>query len=236
MAVLADPEPLVVDPPKEVNTGGPGGGGPGDFEPGGHGGGGGDDDEGAWRKRSGGPSLAMIGLLTALFSITALFTALVIAYMARSRTRIFWQPITLPSALWVSTFVISLSSASLEMARSGFRQMSAQKYSRWLKVTAGLGAAFVLSQALAFQRLAGQGVFMRQNPRSALLYIVTVTHGLHLIGGLGALSYLIWRTSRLPSLRVEYRSHKNVLAVSGVYWHFLVALWMALFGILLFWK
>jgi cytochrome c oxidase subunit 3 len=175
-------------------------------------------------------------LLTALLSITALFTVLMIAYVARSRTRIFWQPIVLPAALWVSTVVIAFSSGSLELARRGFRRMEAGAYSAWLKVTAGLGVAFVLSQALAFQRLAAQGVFMRQNPRSALFYIVTGTHGLHLIGGLGALGYLIWLTSQLPSLRAGYQSHKNVLAVGTVYWHFLVVLWLALFWILVSWK
>ena len=224
----------MVEAPGLAKTGGPGGGGPRDFGPGGNGGGG-DDDE-CSRRPSSGLTLGMLGMLALLAAIFALFAALVIAYVARSGTRSHWTEIELPASLWASTVVILCSSATLAWARRQFRRLRRARYSVGLKATFALGVGFLLSQAMAFWQLAGQGVFLRQNPRSSLFYLVTGAHGLHLVGGLASLMYLIWRTSRTANLRNGFRDHRNILNVTSVYWQFLSALWMALFAVLALWK
>ena len=204
-----------------------------DFGPGGRGGG--DDDEFS-RRRTSGLTLGMLGMLALLFAISALFAALVVAYTARSSTRLYWTQMVLPTSLWVSTALMLASSATLQWARGCFRRLERARYALGLKLTLALGVGFVLSQAMAFYSLAAQGIHMRENPRSSLFYLVTGAHGLHLIGGLASLVYLIIRTSRTPNLRNEFRDHLNILNVSSVYWQFLSALWMALFALLVFWK
>ena len=227
-----DPIRIEVTLPK---TGGPGGGGPRDFGPVGHGGGGGDDD-GSSRRGPSGPSLGMLGMLALLFAISTLFGALVVAYMARSSTPLYWTQMVLPKSLWVSTAMILASSATLQWARVRFRRLESERYVLGLKATLALGLGFVLSQAMAFYSLAGQGVYLRGNPRSSLFYLVTGAHGLHLLGGLASMVYLIFRTSRTPNLRNGFRDHLNILNVSSVYWQFLTVLWIALFAVLVLWK
>lgn len=228
MAVVF-PEPEILTPPLG-DAGGGGGGGLTPFEPGGSGGGG--DDDWLRRPNPGGPSLAMIGMIGLIIAISALFGALTVAYLARRASTVFWKPIDLPVSLWVSTLVIGVSSLTLMRAGRAFRQFRAGTYGIFLQVTGALGVGFVFTQAMALRQLADQGVYMKGNPHSSLLYILTVTHGLHLVGGFSALAYLTLRSRRTPNLRLGYRGHLNVLRVSSVYWHFLVILWFVLFGLL----
>jgi cytochrome c oxidase subunit 3 len=236
-AGLAEPEVLTVEIPEQAKTGGPGGGGPRDFEPDGHGWGGGGDDDDRYRRQEHGPTAGMIGLLATLFSITALFATIVIAYLVRSQTRAHWTPIHLPSLLWVSTVLIVLSSGTLELARRGYTRYRPGVYTRWLTITFFLGLGFLLLQALSLRQLVSQGVFLRQNPHSSLLYIITVVHGFHLFGGVLVLFYMIYRASlRTDNVRADMQAQRGGLAVSTVYWHYLDILWVALFALLLAWN
>ncbi len=229
-AGLAEPESLVVETPREVKTGGPGGGGPHDFEPGGRDWGGGDGDGFGPRKDERGPSAGMLGMFATMVSITALFATVIIAYAVRSQTRAYWQPVALPWCLWVSTALILASSVSLAMTRKAFRQLRTDSYGRWLFVTFLLGLGFMVSQAAALRQLVNEGVFLSQNPHSSLFYVVTAVHGVHVIGGMLALFYLICRS------HADFRTQQNALGITTVYWHFLDFLWVSLFMILLLWK
>ncbi len=236
-AGLAEPDVLIVDTPVQVKPGGPGGGGPPDFEPGGDGWGGGGDDDERFRRKERGPSMGMLGLFATLFSITALFATIVIAYMVRAQTRSHWTPIHIPSLLWASTVLIVLSSGTLEVARRAFAAYRSRAYTRWLAVTFFLGLGFLLLQAMSLRQLVLQGAYLRQNPHSSLLYVITAVHGFHLLGGLLALFYMIYRASlRTNDVRADLRAQRGVVSVSSVYWHYLDLLWVLLFLMLVTWK
>ena len=146
----------------------------------------------------------MLGMLAMMISITALFGTIVIAFMVRSQTRAHWNTVALPASLWVSTGLIVASSLTLEFARRAFGRFKAEAYGSWLALTFFLGLGFLLSQAWALRALVNEGVYLRQNPHSSLFYVITGTHGVHLLGGMMALFYLIYRVSRgasAPPLR-----------------------------------
>lgn len=179
----------------------------------------------------------MVGMYATMFSITALFTTIVIAYLVRSRTRSHWLGIHLPPLLWASTALIMVSSGTLEVARRAFTAFRAQAYARWLAITFFLGLGFLLLQAMSLRQLVIEGVYLRQNPHSSLLYIITAVHGFHLFGGVLALFYMIYRASLATSnVRADLLAQRNVVAVSTLYWHYLDGLWVALFVLLLLWK
>src|ERR1035438_3647379 len=67
------------------------------------------------------PGTYRIFLLSVCVSILAFFTALIIAYVWRSQTPPFWDPIRLPLTLWFSTGIIVASSVPFEMARRVYR-------------------------------------------------------------------------------------------------------------------
>lgn len=230
----ADPEPPVLEIVEEPRIGGPGGGGPRDFDPRG-GGGGGDDDA-----HSGPPpnpsGAGMLGLQVMLISISTLFVTIAITYFWRSQTPVNWVPVRMPSFLYLSTLVMLISSATLEAARRAFLRFDVDTYGRWILITFFLGLAFLLSQLLALQQLVMRGASLRHNPHSSLFYVVTGAHGLHLLGGMGALFYLVVRSSlRMTDVRAELTRQRGVVSVCTVYWHFLDALWLVLFVVLLAW-
>jgi cytochrome c oxidase subunit 3 len=168
------------------------------------------------------PGLYRLGLLIACGSILAFFSALVVAFYWRSRTPPFWSPITLPNTLWLSTAIILVSSVTFEAARRAYRRGSHPAAARLLIVTACLGAGFLASQVSAWLNLVHRGYYLAQNPYSSFFYMFTGLHAAHLIGGLIALFIVVLG-----------RPRRETVDTVAYYWHFLGALWLALFVILL---
>jgi cytochrome c oxidase subunit 3 len=177
-----------------------------------------------------------IGTWVALASITMFFTALTSAYIVRAASANDWRPLALPRVLWLSTALILLSSGTLEAARRNLKRLLDGEYVRWLLATATLGVGFLLSQWFAWRQLLRQGVFLASNPHSSFFYLLTATHALHLLGGLLALVYLLFRTRHS---RDDARAEAKRLAAAdavGIYWHFMDGLWIYLFLLLFLWR
>jgi cytochrome c oxidase subunit 3 len=177
-----------------------------------------------------------LGMYVALAGVVMLFTALTSAYIVRAASSNDWHPIAMPSILWLSTLVIVTSSFVLETARRAVKQQRDGVYGRWLIITTVLGITFLASQLMAWRQLARHGIYLSSNPHSSFFYLLTAAHGVHLLGGILALGYLLLRT-RKTRVGVAAES-KRVGAVDAVsiYWHFMDGLWVYLFLLLFFWK
>jgi cytochrome c oxidase subunit 3 len=177
-----------------------------------------------------------IGTWVALASITMLFTGLSSAYIVRAASAQDWRPLAMPRILWLSTALILLSSGTLEAARRKLKQLIAGGYTRWLSVTALLGVGFLGSQLFAWRQLARQGVYIASNPHSSFFYLLTAMHGLHLLGGLLAVIYLLVRTrQKRNDVAAEARRVASADAVA-IYWHYMDGLWIYLFVLLFVWR
>jgi cytochrome c oxidase subunit 3 len=177
-----------------------------------------------------------IAIWVTLASIMMLFTALTSAYIVRAAGANDWTPLAAPRLLWVSTGLILLSSLSFEFARRALKREDQSGYARWLLVTVLLGLGFLGAQFLSWRQLVAQGIYVSTNPHSAFFYLLTALHGLHLLGGILALDYLLlhaWRR-RAP----EERGAKRAAAAGAVaiYWHFMDGLWVYLFLLLFMWR
>ena len=182
------------------------------------------------------PSRYRIGAWAGIGGIVMLFTALASAYIVRSASGNDWRPIVMPKVLWLSTAVIVISSVTMEISRRSLKQDKNSSYSSWLMVTVVLGLGFVASQLVAWRQLWRQGVYMSSNPHSSFFYLFTAAHGVHLVGGLLALSYLLLRTrKKRDTIECELRRIGAADAAS-IYWHFMDGLWITLFLLLFFWK
>jgi len=182
------------------------------------------------------PARYRLGAWFAIASILMLFVALSSAYIVRSASANDWQPIAIPKVLWLSTVLILFSSVAIEISRRSLKQKSEAGYQRWLAVTTILGLGFLGSQLVAWRQLARQGIYLASNPYSSFFYLLTAAHGVHLLGGLCALAYLLARKGKYRNqLDGELR---RVGAADGVsiYWHFMDVLWLGLFGLLMFWR
>jgi cytochrome c oxidase subunit 3 len=182
------------------------------------------------------------------------FTALSSAYIIRRgnghvdwQTGAFvrdWQPLTLPSILWMNTLLLALSSCALEFARRNLvRQVAIapavavpgvareKKYSApWLALTLILGGGFLAGQFLAWERLRAAGVFIATNPSSSFFYILTASHAAHLIGGMLALIY----AAGLSIFSTKLEREVVVVDVTSWYWHFMGLLWIYIFLLMRF--
>ncbi|HEV7894157.1 MAG TPA: cytochrome c oxidase subunit 3 [Pyrinomonadaceae bacterium] len=215
------------------NGRGPGGGGPNG--PGGPGGGGGDGP------RQFSPERYRIGVLVGLASILMMFTALASAYVVRSGmpTSTDWRGGQMPTFVYLSTGLILLSSLTFTRAKSALGHKELAGYRLWLGVTLLLGLGFLASQVLAWRELVGRGLYLATNPHSSFFYVLTGLHGLHLAGGILALALLYAYARRAGSAgeNVDADLKRRTLTdVVGIYWHFMDALWVFLFLLLLLWR
>jgi cytochrome c oxidase subunit 3 len=150
-------------------------------------------------------------LLAALLATVAmLFTAFAAAYLERS-SQAEWTRISLPGLIWINTGVLILSSVSMEIARR-------RKLRGFLWVTVLLGVIFLAGQYAAWLGLRDQGIFVPSSPHSAFFYILTGLHGIHILGGLIALSV----TRRRPDL----------LGLAAGFWHFMGLVWLYVLAVL----
>src|SRR5712691_3463985 len=131
---------------------------------------------------------------------------------------------------------VAISSFTMEVSRRSLKQQSDAGYGRWLMITVALGLAFLASQLFAWRQLVRQGVYMASNPFNSFFYLFTAAHGLHLLGGILALGYLMLRTTRQRSTVEGELRRVGAVGAATIYWHFMDGLWVALFLLLFFWK
>lgn len=178
-----------------------------------------------------------IGTWVGLASIAMMFTSLSSAYIVRSGTAADWLPLQIPRVMFVSTAIILLSSVTIEFARRKLKQSFTEAYSKYLLVTALLGVAFLGSQLIAWRQLTSQGVYVASHPHSSFFYLLTGAHAVHIAGGLMALAFLWWRSSRHHSEVPAFVAKRQATADAvSIYWHFMDGLWIYLFLLLFLWR
>lgn len=185
--------------------------------------------------RSGPPSAALLetatwpapqpsrtGVWIGIGAIAMSFAALTSAMVVRQGAAPDWRHFQLPSLLYVNTLVLLASSGTLEWSRRHISSGLAGVY-----VTLALGLLFVTGQVMAWRHLAAQGLFLATAPSSAFFYVLTALHGLHVMGGLGGLVYVLGclRGSTGPRPLAA-------LGAATLYWHFMGGLWVCLLVIL----
>jgi cytochrome c oxidase subunit III len=178
------------------------------------------------------PPPSSTAIWVVIFAVTMMFAAFSSALFVRKGASLDWQAFTLPSILYFNTFLLVVSSITLEVARRrvaafmGGLKSQSQSPARWLYVTLFLGLLFVGGQYVAWLRLRSEGLYLATNPSSSFFYLLTAVHALHVLGGLGGLIYVIRKLNKSVLRR-------NQLVATARYWHFMAILWLYL--LLLLW-
>jgi cytochrome c oxidase subunit 3 len=173
-----------------------------------------------------------LGVWVGFGGIVMVFAALTSAMVVRSGLSDDWKAFDLPGVLWLSTAVLLLSSISIEKAKRAMRDGLEAGLRRWLSVTAMLGACFLATQLAGWSELADRGIYIATNPSSSFFYLLTAGHGLHLFGGLLALTYVVFRVWRATA----WATKEAAIEGTVLYWHFMDGLWVYLFALLLVWR
>lgn len=171
----------------------------------------------------------VLGLRVFLAVVAVLFTLLVVAYADRMSLA-DWRPLPEPWLLWPNTALLILSSIAFQWACVAANRGQIEGVRSGLLAAGVLAFAFLAGQLLAWQQLLASGYFAATNPANAFFYLLTALHGLHLSGGLVAWA----RTSARVRRGSEAAEVRLSVELCTVYWHFLLMIWLVVFGLLLF--
>ena len=158
-------------------------------------------------------------------SITMFFAGLTSAYIVR-KAEGNWVEFILPEWFFYSTVTIVFSSAVLILASQNIKK-DKSVFSLVFTVFV-LGLLFAFLQLNGWNDLTSKGVYLTgkgSNVAGSFLYILTLSHLVHLIGGLVALLVTAINAKRKKYSAEDYLG----LEITSIYWHFLSVLWVYLF-------
>lgn len=171
---------------------------------------------------------ATVGLRLFLVVVTVLFSLVIVTYADRMYFP-DWQDFREPWLLWVNTGLLVLSSVSLQWARNNARRGRGDRVRSGLIAGGAYALAFISGQVLVWFYLVAEGFFAAENPAIAFFYLITALHALHLLGGLVVLA----RTAAKVWHGFDPAKTGMSVALCTVYWHYLLVVWVVIFGLLL---
>ena len=200
------------------------------------------------------PHAARVALWLYLGVATVLFSLITAAYVMRMGDHGAvigsprdWHAIPRPTLLWANTGVLIVASIVWEVARRAVRRGQEAKTRHALIAGGALGFLFLAGQLIVWRELHQAGYYLAgpslclgdwsdlrspglhftsSNPAVAFFYMITGIHGLHIAGGLYAWGRAILHAA--SGIDVG-----GIISLSAIYWHFLLAVWLAMFGLLL---
>ncbi|WP_112994666.1 cytochrome c oxidase subunit 3 [Hyphomicrobiales bacterium] len=173
---------------------------------------------------------AKIGLGVFLAVVAALFSLFISAYFMRMVSTDWWST-PMPKVLWLNTAILGLGSLLLHAARVTAERHHDEASRTALIAALAVGLAFLAGQVFAWRELTDAGFLIADNPANSFFYMISGMHGLHILGGLFALTRVIVRTRAGPM------DERAVLSITlcATYWHFMLAVWLVLFALFSGW-
>lgn len=169
----------------------------------------------------------------AMVSMVMMFAGLTSAYVVSSSRADWLKDFQMPSAFFMSTAVIILSSITFLFARKAIKNGNLNLTTLWLLATFALSVGFVILQFVGFGQIIASGYFFTGSESTittSFLYIVAILHLAHLFGGLIALTIIIYN-----HFKQKYNASQTLgIELGEMFWHFLGILWILLFLFLFF--
>ncbi|WP_062079294.1 aa3-type cytochrome oxidase subunit III [Demequina globuliformis] len=190
------------------------------------------------------PNQVAVGTIVWLSSELMFFAGLFAMYFTlRAQVPEVWADETpllnVPFAL-ANTTVLVLSSFTAQ-----FGVLAAERYQRrrtgsllnvrqwgmheWFVLTFIMGSVFVAGQVFEYAELVMHGLTISSSPYGSVFYLATGFHGLHVVGGLIAMLFVLARSFAAK----KFGSHEaTTTIVVSYYWHFVDVVWIALFAVI----
>ncbi len=187
------------------------------------------------------PNQVAVGTMVWLSSELMFFAGLFAMYFTlRNEVPEIWahetQHLNIPFAA-INTLVLVASSFT---AQAGV--WAAERYQRrrtgplwnvrswgmheWFVLTYIMGSVFVAGQIWEYAQLVSHGLTISSSPYGSAFFITTGFHGLHVVGGLIAMLFILARSF----FAKKFGTHEATTAiVVSYYWHFVDVVWIALF-------
>jgi cytochrome c oxidase subunit 3 len=173
-------------------------------------------------------STKAVALMTFLAVATSVFGLFISAYTIRMEEP-DWRPLAEPTLLWTNTVMLILASIVYHWTRNAAVKENMDRVKPGLTVAGAFTILFLLGQIVAWRQLNAAGYYVDLNPANAFFYLLTAVHGIHMLGGLwvwAKSTINVWTGADSDSVRLS-------IELCTVYWHFLLLVWIVLFGMLL---
>ena len=170
-----------------------------------------------------------LGLRTIMAASTVLFSLFIVAYSDRMLVS-DWRSMPEPWLLWLNTGILVISSIVFHMTTKYAEKGIYYKTKNCLYFIGFLAYSFLIGQLIVWYQLMNTGYYATSNVANAFFYLFTAIHGLHIIGGI-----YFWgkTTSKFIKRSMKKEEINNLIDICAVYWHFLLAVWLVLFGLML---
>jgi cytochrome c oxidase subunit 3 len=140
-----------------------------------------------------------------------------------------WKPMYWPPLLWFNTGVLLLSSVAWQWARGAARRGQMESLRTGLIAGGALALGFLAGQLIVWRQLEDAGCGLTATTMGAFVYLITGLHGLHLLGGLA-----VWGRTTVKVLSGSQAAEvRQSVDLCSIYWHFLLLVWLVMFGLLL---
>ena len=170
-----------------------------------------------------------LGLRTIMAASTVLFSLFIVAYSDRMLVH-DWRSMPEPWLLWFNTGILVISSLVFHQTVKYAKNDLFDKTKNGLYFIGFLAYSFLIGQLIVWYQLMNTGFYATSNVANAFFYLFTAIHGLHIIGGI-----YFWgkTTSKFIKRSLKKEEINNLIDICAVYWHFLLAVWLVLFGLML---
>jgi len=128
----------------------------------------------------------------------------------------------------VNTVVLITSSLTVALGIDAMKKGKARLLPRYFGATILLAGVFLCVKYVEYTEKFHHGLFPSTNIFFSLYYMMTGIHGIHVLIGMGVLSYVVVLARRGRLSETYYTPAE----MSGLYWHFVDLVWIYLFPLL----
>jgi heme/copper-type cytochrome/quinol oxidase subunit 3 len=156
----------------------------------------------------------------------ALFSALILLRTGATSWPHGYEVLNVPLAT-INTMVLITSSVSMVMSWAALRLGDFGRFRKWMGLTFVLGLVFMVIKTMEYAAKFEHHLYPSHDNFMATYFTLTGLHGLHVLGGMVVIAYLLGPGSKM--WKTEPERFTNRVEVVGLYWHFVDLVWIFLF-------
>ena len=130
----------------------------------------------------------------------------------------------------INTVILISSSVTMVMAWASLKMHNWGRHRLYLALTFLLALVFLVNKYFEYSEHLAKGEGPWHSTFLAIYFTLTGLHGLHIIGGMVVMAYLLGPGAKM------YKSHPDQytgrIEYTGLYWHFVDLVWIFLFPVL----
>jgi heme/copper-type cytochrome/quinol oxidase subunit 3 len=130
----------------------------------------------------------------------------------------------------INTVILITSSVTMVMAWATLKLKDFAKHRLYLIATFLLAGVFLVNKYFEYKDHFEKGETPAHSTFTAIYFTLTGLHGLHIIGGMVVMLYLLGPGAKLWKKNPD--QFTNRIEYTGLYWHFVDLVWIFLFPIL----